>query len=442
MSRSLRLSAIVLIALWAPLAWGAVDRALLERADALAKQGNYEQVYQLLEPQEVAGAGDLVFDYLLASAALATNRPSKATFIYERILAVDPSYVGVRAEMGRAYFALGDFGRAKIEFETVLNFQNLPMDLRASVEQYVKAAEQRAQEKRTVATGYVELGYGHDNNIGNATSLNDITLPAGGIYLPTPPVGQKTPDNYSTLGLGGEVNHQINDKWSLYGGGDYRGRAYSTYSNPNNQSLDARGGLSYSGGAWLLRGGVSVGTYMQNGEKVRDTTGLTFDWRTAVNTSSQLSAGISVTKANYVQSEQANQSNDTTAFNLGWLSAIGDGSTVFSATLSFGDEKATSLRDDGDKRFYGPRFVLQRNFNERLGGYVTVGATRSEYAGTNALYLSQRNETLSDVAFGLSWTIYKGATLRPQISYVKNDSSAELYSFEKLDYSLNLRVDY
>ena len=432
---------IVVCACWAPMAWGAVDRALLERADALTKSGEFEQVYQLLEPQEVAGAGDLVFDYMLASAALATNRPSKATFIYERILAVDPSYIGVRADMGRAYFALGDFGRAKIEFETVLTFTNLPLDLRSTVEQYVKAAEQRAQAKRTVTTAYIELGFGRDSNIGSATNLAEIDLPIGFVYAPAPPMGKQTADNYSTLGLGAEVNHQLSDPWGLYAGADYRARGYSTFTDPNTQSLDARGGFSYSGGAWLLRSGLSVGTYEQNGKKIRDTSGLSVDWRSAITTSSQVTVGAAINRAVYVQPEQASQNNQSASLNVGWLTALGDGTTVFSVSGSSGFERADGDRDDGDKRFYGPRLLLQTSFNDRLGGYVTAGATRSEYGGINTLYALQRVENLYDLTFGMTWSIGKGVSVRPQVSYIKNDSNAQLYSYEKLDGSLNLRVD-
>lgn len=183
----------------------AVDKELLEQAQAMIKAGKTDAAYQLLEPKEAEHAGDLNFDYLLGTAALESGKPSKATFVYERILAVEPSYHGVRADMGRAYFALGDYARAKIEFETVLGAKNLPLDLRTQVEQYVAAAEARAQAKLTVMTGYMEFGLGRDSNIGSASGLTALNLPATGVYRPTPPTGVKTPNDYSTLAIGGEV---------------------------------------------------------------------------------------------------------------------------------------------------------------------------------------------------------------------------------------------
>lgn len=437
-TRLVRALAVIGVAAMATLAWADVDQGVLEKAEALLKAGKAEEVYQMLEPMEVDGAGDLVFDYLLATAALETNRPSKATFIYERILAVAPAYTGVRADMGRAYFALGDFGRAKVEFETVLAFQNLPKDLRTTVEQYAKAAEARAQDKRTLMNGYLELGFGRDNNIGSGSNADSLNFPTGGTYSP-----DRKGDNYSTLGLGGELNHQMTEKWGLYGGADYRGRAYQTYcDNTCNWSLDARTGLSYAGGAWLLRTGLTAGTYNLNQAQYRDSLGVTMDWRLALNSASQLSLGGSATRASYLIEANNSQNTQTNALSAGWLTSLGDGSAVFSLTASTGVEIATGGRDDGNKNYWSPRVLLQKSFTDKVGGYVTAGATYSKYAGINTLYQVNRDETLYDLALGVTWTLAKGLSMRPQLSWLKNNSNAELYAYDKVDGSINFRLDF
>nr|WP_315489908.1 surface lipoprotein assembly modifier [uncultured Rhodoferax sp.] len=434
--------AVVCMTLFAPLAWANVDQGLLEKAEALLKASQYEEAYALLEPWEVAGAGDPVYDYLLGTAALESNRPSKASFVYERILAVTPDYIGVRADMGRAYLALGDYGRAKIEFESVLSIQNLPPDLRSAVEQYAKAAEARAQNKRTVASGYAELGVGADSNIGSATALDRVNLPSVGLYAPAPPTGQKTQDNYGTLGLGGEINHQLTDQWGLYAGADYRGRGFQQFADSDYATLDGRVGLSYSGGGWLLRGGLTAGQYMLNRSRLRDTLGATLDWRMALNSSSQFSLGASFGDAKYQLPIYSSQDTQTTTLSAGWLTSLGDGSAVFSLTGAYGIERAVGGRDDGDRRFYGPRLTLQKNFAEKLGAYVSVGATYSKYAGTNGLYLMSRDESLYDISLGMSLSMGRGLSVRPQFSASRNTSNAELYSYDKNDFSVNIRLDY
>ncbi len=426
----------------APLAWADVDIATLDKAEAMLKAGHAEEAYRLLEPLELSGAGDEVYDYLLGSAALESNRPSKASFVFERILAVSPHYGGVRADMGRAYVALGDYGRAKIEFESVLAIQNLPPDLRTTVEQYAKLAEARSKNQTTTGTGYVEIGIGSDSNIGSATGLSSLTLPSSGLYSPAPPTGLKTQDSFSTLALGGEINHQLNEQWSLYGGADYRGRAYQLYTESGYATLDTRLGVGYTNGNWLLRTGLTLGQYNLNQSRIRDTAGATVDWRMPWSKTSQLSFGLAYTDATYALSSSASQNTQTSVLTAGWLTTLGDGSTVFSLTGSYGMERAVGGRDDGDRRYFGPRFTVQKSIDQRLGAYVTAGATYSKYAGTNSLYLVPRDESLYDLTLGMTWSIVKGLSLRPQFTATRNNSNADLYSYDKNDFSINLRLDY
>lgn len=441
-----------LMAALSPFALAEISQTTLEEAEALIKSGKADAAYKMLEPLEVEGAGDMVYDYLLGTAALESNRPSKATFIYERILAASPEYVGVRADMGRAYYALGDFGRAKIEFETVLSFQNLPPDLRGAVEQYVKAAEASSQSKKTFGNGYIELGWGSDDNIGSSTSLLTVLLP-----FVTPayayvtevdsagdrnPEGTKTPDSYSALSLGGELNHQLSDRWTLFAGGDARARGYTTYKVANNYTADVRTGVSYSGGPWQLRLGVNGGQMVKDAVALRDTVGFSLDWRLASGGSNQYSLGLATTRANYLQAASTVQNNVTTSVTGGWLTSLGDGSAVLSLTLTGGLEADTNDRVEGQRTFVGPRMYVQKSFGESLGGFVSVGATGSVYARDNALYLTQRKENLYDVALGVTWNLRKGIALRPQLVYIRNDSNAELYTYTKTEASLNLRLDF
>lgn len=430
------------LVLTASLALAQVDSGVLDRAQELLKAGKAEEAYSLLEPLEIAGAGDPMYDHLLGTAALESNRPSKASFVYERILAVTPDHIGVRTDMGRAYLALGDYGRAKIEFESVLALQNLPPDLRSTVERYASAAEATSQNRRTTGSVFAEWGVGSDTNIGSATALATVTVPAIGLYAPAPPSGKETADNYRTVGLGGEITHQLTDRWSLYGGADYRGRRYQLYSDSDYATLDARFGVNYSGGAWLLRTGLSTGQYNLDHSRLRSTTGVSLDWRLALDGRHQVSLGANIADAHYQLSNYASQDTQTTALSAGWLTAFGDGSTVLSLTGSLGMEKAVAGRDDGDRHFSGPRLTLQTNLADTMGAYAAAGATRSRYASTNSLYLVSREETQYDLSLGMTWAVGKGLSVRPQFSAVRNRSNADLYTYDKNDWSVNMRFDY
>lgn len=426
-----------------PLTAPAADQQqLLQQAQAMVAAGKADAAYLLLEAAEDAYAGDVAFDYLLASTALRSGRPSKALFVQERILAVDPSYIGVRADMGLAYYSLGDYARAKIEFEAVLAIGNLPPDLRTQVEQYVAALEARSKAKSTYGNAYVELGFGHDTNIGSATDRLQLYLPATGLYRPVPPTGRKQSDNYATLALGGEINHPLDGRLGLYAGADYRRRDHRHFNTPNTWTADGRAGISYSGSDWLLRGGLNAGEYTYNGERLRQTGGANLDWRMALDASNQLTLGASLIRANYLTAAANSQDSNIYTGALGWLHALGTGQTVLTVNGILGQEDALRSRDDGDRHFWGPRVTLQSNFSSELGGYITAGATRSIYTGNNSSYLFARHETSYDLALAVNWALAKGVALRPQVSYVKNSSNAALYAYDKADVSLNLRFDY
>jgi tetratricopeptide (TPR) repeat protein len=59
---------------------------------------------------------------------------------------------GSARRLGRAYFALGQYVEAKIEFETVLSFDNLPPDLESQAQIYDQAAAQYLEEGRRLTS--------------------------------------------------------------------------------------------------------------------------------------------------------------------------------------------------------------------------------------------------------------------------------------------------
>src|SRR5262245_43200078 len=106
----------------------------LGRAEQLVREGKYREAYELLAPSDGTRKGDATFDYMAAA----------------------------RLALGRAYFALGRYGEAKIQFETVLRVADLPPDLLTQVETYDRMARQYLSEaKRLTSFGYGELGIGY-----------------------------------------------------------------------------------------------------------------------------------------------------------------------------------------------------------------------------------------------------------------------------------------
>jgi hypothetical protein len=421
-------------------AWAQSDAQLVAQGESLVRAGRFAEAYKLLEPHEDRLAGDLKFDYLLARSALESGQPSKASFIYERILAVEPNFVGVRLEMGRAYLALGDYARAKLEFETVLRFENLPPDLRQQAQIYDSAAAQYLAGKRTVGFGYLEIGYGYDSNPQSATRISEVTLAGGGTLL-LPQSALERADHYTALTAGGEVIHALTDRFTIFAGGEARARLFRDLDVAEFGTVDLRAGVGYNEGAHNLRVALTGGRFWLDDTKTRDSVGGTVDYRYLAGKQDQITFGLSASRNEFLPAALVVNSYDLVQGSVGWLHAAADGLGAVGFTLLGGSELETEGRVDGDKPFVGLRVILQRTLSSQFGAFVAAGVQYGEYAEVNPLFGTARKDTLGDVTLGVSWALAKGWSLRPQVLYMKNDSNQGLYDYDRTDISLNLRLD-
>jgi tetratricopeptide (TPR) repeat protein len=72
-----------------------------------------------------AAARSAAPDLAKAEELLQAGQAAEALVLFEQALEADPSSVGAHLGLGRAYYALGQYARARIEFETVLRTTRL-----------------------------------------------------------------------------------------------------------------------------------------------------------------------------------------------------------------------------------------------------------------------------------------------------------------------------
>jgi hypothetical protein len=417
----------------------------LAKAEALMKEGKAAEAYSLLEPFEFEQSGNVQFDYLLGIAALDSGKADKATIAFERVLAVDPNYAGARIDMARAYFQLGDMTRAKNEFETVLT-QNPPLAAKATIDKYLVAIEKQESAKQTKVTGYVEASVGRDSNVNYSTSQNQIAVPAlGNLVFTLNPNNVKLPDSYFGSALGGEISHQFSPKFGLYAGADVRARDNNTRNAFNSVSLDGRAGVAVGEGVNVVRLGLLAGKFDLNGRNNRDTNGLSGEWRHQINTANQLTTFGQYARYRFEPTISVNDFDQST-YGANWLHILSDGKGLTSVTLLAGDDRAP-LRADGGKNFTGVRLGGQVQLSEKVELFAGIGAQFSKYQAANAAFSSPtesltRDDKQYDANIGLNWHLDKLWTIRPQISYLRNDSNIVIYKFDRSDVSITLRRDF
>ena len=168
---------------------------------------------------------------------------------------------------------------AKIEFETVMRFDDLPPDLQLQAEIYAAAAQGYAQGKRLLASGYAITGYG-----------NYRTGARGG--------GPQN-DGFFAARVGGNLNYELDDNYALDGSLDYRFRDYDNSDRRNDSDLRWNGAVSRNVGEanWVagLRGRVS---YRGNSD-YRNDFGVYGNYRLRLDPDNQVAAGLEVRQRRY-----------------------------------------------------------------------------------------------------------------------------------------------
>jgi tetratricopeptide (TPR) repeat protein len=76
-------------------------------AETLINKGDFKGAYQLLEPLEIARAGDADYDYVFGVAAVESSNAARGVIALERVLAKNNSHKNARAELDKARLALG-----------------------------------------------------------------------------------------------------------------------------------------------------------------------------------------------------------------------------------------------------------------------------------------------------------------------------------------------
>jgi FimV-like protein len=441
--RGLRV-ALACVAICGALACSAVARAAgpdLDRAEGLIRAGRNAEAFALLEPHEFDEAGNVRFDYLLGVAALNLGRPDKATLVFERVLAVEPAYLGVRLDLARAYYQMGDLGRATQEFQSVLA-QSPPEDIKAAAQEFLADIQAEREPKRTFLTAYLELGGGYDDNVDSAVSDAVIVLPgAGGQPFFIDQDSQQRGSAYASVALGGELIYRFTPQVGVYAVADGRYRAYSKEHEANNASADGRAGVAFASGRQLVRLGGLYGHYFLDDRNYRTAAGGLAEWSYQPSEANQLSATAQYVQYRFYQQGQEVNDSDNSSLTLGWLRVFGDRALVL-LNLSGGYDEAVNERPDGSAVQAGVRVFYQYAATPRLGIFLGGGAQTSRYDEFNTLFLVDRVDTLYDASIGLTWQFMRDWSLRPQLQYTHNASNVELYDFDRTDVSINLRKDF
>ena len=416
------------------------DLAVLGQAEELVRSGDAEQAWALLAPLERQYAGRQDFDYVLGVAALESGRPNRATFVFERVLTVNPGHLAARLEMARAYFALRDFERAEREFNVILSSAP-PAEIATLSRLYLSKMREAQPARGAVVSGYAEVTVGRDSNVNAAAAVSSVFVPGLGNELAIDPSLMARADDFVGLGGGLEYTHALTSNVGLTASADVRQRWYSQADTFDSraaevqaaltQRLDEQSIVQYSG---------RFSDYELDNASYRDTASLVAQWNRRLSLRTRVSLGGEAHRIRYRTDATKSSSSDLYAATAG-VTYVLQPATLTAATgsLYLGNDQAVAGRTDGDRRLYGATVGLQRRLMQRAEIYLRLSILDSDYQMPNADFGVTRRDRQYDAVLGLGWEFANGWVLRPQVLHTTHSSNIPLNEYKRTETSLTLR---
>lgn len=415
--------------------------ALTDRAKALLDAGQAKEAYALLLPLESERAGQTGYDYLLGIAALDAGDPERAVFALERVLALKPDFVQARAEIARAYAALGDREGAKKELETVMASEP-PPEVRATIDRFLAAIS----KPTTRFSGFMEGTFGVDSNINSATGSGSLAVPSIGTITLGPGLSRLS-DNFTGLAAGASLSHPVNEAWTLVGGlrGTFRlngGDSVKTQFDTASADYDA--GVRWSKDkADSVTLGVQGQTFMLDNARYRDSNGLVAQWQHSLSETRQITLFGQRSDLRYVSQPIRNADRSIVGAAYAQSFAAKYSPVLFVSGYAGSErERAAGVPNLGHDP-YGARLGVQLTLQpERL--YLNAFASYEErrYGGPEPLFGFDRKDRQTDLRLALTWKLADGWSVTPQIAYTDNRSNVNLFQYDRTVTSVALRKDF
>lgn len=441
MKHNLRFKRLVgLLALcFLPLA--AAADTLTDRARGLIEAGKGTEAFRLLEPLEGERAGDPAYDLLLGIAALDAGQDTRGIFALERVLAIDPNNVRARAEIARAYMAVGEAEAARSEFETARK-QGIPPEVAGNFDKLLTTIDRMQDASRTAIRGYVEATVGYDTNVNAAPNRSTVAIPGLNPFsdFVLSPDGRSRADGFGALGGGVSVRHALTKEFSLFGGLAGNQRWNFDASRFDTGSLDAHAGIMYTRDRNTLSLTAQYSPLYLDNDEFRTASGATALWQHNLDSRNQLSAFVQYSSLRY--HNQSIRDAGRTLAGGAYAHAFQEGQMVFVSAYGVREnEKNAGVPWIGHEG-YGLRGGSQWSISPKTSLFGSVAYEHRRYGDTDPSFLLRRVDNQSVVNIGLNYALSKALLLTPQFTYTNNSSNSSLNDYRREVTSVTIRREF
>lgn len=417
-----------------------LSAASVDEIRSLLRAGDAKSAYLLGNERTLEEIGDPEFDLWFGFAAIEAGHPEQAIFALERVLLVQPQQHRARVELARAYYAIGDFDAAHREFSTVLEI-NPPVNVRRRVQKYLAAITQQQQARHTRVSGYIEGGVGYDSNINSATTDPNLEIPALGTAI-LASSDLETDDEFVRLNAALNLDKPLN-KFNRV----FANAAIREHNNLSSKAYDTRL-LAFTAG-WMTNRGddrirvpLSGQKILLGGESYRNLYSAGIEWSRQLDRRNQWSMFGQIGAFRYA--DESSLDANLKLAGIAWTQHWSGAQLVWTTSAYLGDERAKDRANFAynGKDYVGARLGLESLRWEQHRPYASFTYQTAEYDAENPVFGVRREDNYLEIRLGWIWKFRPSWSARAELSAVKNDSTLNLYEYDRKQFYMGLRYGF
>ena len=329
-------------------------------------------------------------------------------------------------DRGLHYMELGEYARALYEFEQVMQIEYLSADIREQAEVYADIARRNKAGERLTLTSFVAAGAGYYREISTASTRATGDNPASDAFVP--------------LRVNGGLNYLTEGGYSIDGSLDYRFRNYDNSARRDDRDLRWNGSVTRS----LENGSQSIGirgrASYRGDPGYRHDYGLFIERGMVLDSDNRLTVELDVRRRDY-PSEQNERNYTNAGVSTTWNRAEADGRASLGLTLNVGYEWAKNDRPDGDQTYYGLSVDWGRDIGKSTSIFLFGWYEHNGFHRDRVIFdendapagVDNRADDLYEFGGGLVHRISDGWTLRPEVLYTRDESTAIFGNYSAIE---------
>lgn len=405
----------------------------------LIEQRRAAEAYQLgLEHSDMLGVP--VFDYYFGIAAVDAGRATVGVLALERFMLQDPSNDLARLELGRAYFQIGDFARAKREFDAVLA-KAPPVGVQVTIKRFLVAMRDQNKRKRIAFSSFAEAGFGWTSNANSGLASADLTLPyfgqvkLGASALAKPSESQQLAGGIVlSAPLGGSMKAVLTSSAAMIN--------YSRTSGYDIAAGSATLGVGPVTDTLSLTVGPTGSLALLDGVKYRWSYGAKANLRYQLQPGFMFSAEVSGQQLRYAGLNQ-NRSGKLMSAALGLDKRLSlPFEPVISASAYYASDTNIRQRPDFTRKIVGGRAGIMLFPSKKTAITMGYGLARWRYAGTDPLFGTLRRDWFRSIDLAAQVILRPGLSVRIEGQLVHDDANLPLYNYRQRQVAIVLRREW